>query len=389
MAPENAESPSSGAGTRPQVPVGLRILSIWGTPVRGWMNRWNRSSAVALSVLSSLLLLATIYGIGAALAWHYGVLSQFLASPLVPALLAATGWSAIWIAWASTVYLRWGYGFAAGAVAGGESPVPHLTDDQRKNLETHWNRVCSVRTALKYAAVPIAIVVVYAYVSIYPPAGTFQFFAAPASVRALYAFPDQTYWMFVYLAAVAAILADVGSFGLFFTFEHLRFVSQFVDSERALVGTPKSNTVPLIYLARKPLEELASASFLSSMGWFGAVAILVAVFAVDVNVLTLFGVTVLVAIGLYVFLQPQWEFHRLIQSAKGAALSQLENKLGKDWYDPATQGPKPEHLLTLVLAQNVAAMSDWHVDLRLVVAQIFAAAVPFALAFFHAPFGVG
>ncbi len=389
MASESPAPPVVAANSRPQVPVGLRILSLWGTPVRGWMNRWNRKSAFALSVLSSLLLLATIYGIGAVLAWHYGVLSPFLASPLVPALLAATGWSAIWIAWASAVYLRWGYGFASGPDATAQASVPHLTDGQRKNLETHWHRICSVRTALKYAAVPIAIVVLYAYVSIYPPAGTFQFFAAPASVRALYAFPDQTYWMFVYLAAVAAILADVGSFGLFFTFEHLRFVSQFVDSERALVGTPKSNTVPLIYLARKPLEELASASFLSSMGWFGAVAILVAVFAVDVNVLTLFGVTVLVAIGLYVFLQPQWEFHRLIQSAKGAALSQLENKLGKDWYDPATQGPKPEHLLTLVLAQNVAAMSDWHVDLRLVVAQIVAAAVPFALAFFHAPLGLG
>jgi hypothetical protein len=369
-----------------QDPVGLRVLRLWGHPlVRAHLIR-EKTSIFLYPLVSSTLLLATIYGIGVLVAWHDGVLGLFLGNPLVPALLVVTGWSAIWISWAGSVYQKWEFGTDSPTAITDSLPMLHLSDDLKQRLKAHWNRLCSLRVAGRYALVGIALVVGYMYLSIYGP--TSWATAAPASIRTLYSFPNQSYWMFVYLAAVGAVLADVGSFGLYFTVEHLRFVTEFVSSEEAVVQSGNSTTVKQLYLAQKPLQELAYASFLSSMAWFGAITVLVAVFVVELNVFTFLGLAFFMVFGLYVFLRPQWEFHKLIRSAKAAALGRLEGSMGTDWYDKATNAPKREHVPTLVLAQNVAAISDWHVDVRLVIAQIIGALFPLIAAIFSGPLGV-
>lgn len=387
MVREGGEDRSAPSAPPPEYPVGLRILGLWGSPLRRLGLYPQRPSVFLLPAASSVLLFGTIYLIGALLAAHEGVLRAFVASPLVPCLLLATAWSATWIAWASAVYQHW-MARATGPNAP-DSPtpsLPRLTDELRAKLATHWSRLCSLRTSALYALPCIAVFVTYAYVAIYPPWGL-PHLASP-SILSLFGYPNHGYWMFVYLATTAAILADVGSYGLFFTFEHLRFVSEFVQYEEPTLQSGSSDTVRAVYLARKPLDELASASFLSSMAWFGVVTLLVAAFVVDLNVLTFVGIAALVGVGLYVFLRPQWEFHRLIRSAKEAALARLERSLGEDWYEQGTNAPKREHLPTLVLAQNVAAMGEWHIDVRLVVAQIVGAVLPFVAALATGPLGL-
>lgn len=370
----------------PQVPVGLRILRLWGYPFRR-ANLVSEQSSVFLFPLSaSVVLLGTIYAIGLLFAWHDRVSSAFLTNPLVPALLIATGWSAVWISWAGSVYERWGLGPSSSSPTPGSVPALELRGDLPQRLKAHWDRLCNLKVSGAYAALVIAAVVLYLYVSIYGPASLPV--SAPAAIRAIYAYPNQSPWMFVYLAAVAAILADIGSFGLFFTVEHLRFISEYVQAERSTIGTGASTTVKMLYLARKPLQELAYASFLSSMAWFGAVTVLVAVFVVELNVVTFLVVTVFMALGLYVFLRPQWEFHELIRVAKASALDKLEETLGSEWYDRETHAPKREDVPTLLLAQNVAAISDWHVDIRLVLAQIVGAVFPLVAAVLGGPLGV-
>lgn len=382
----SSPDPTTPESSRPSYPVGLRLLGFLGSPFRRVVNGPRRPSLFLFPVVSTLVLLAAIYVIGAALAWHEGVLGPFLANPLLPALLLATGWAAVWIAWAASVYVSWGLAPDGSTATSPWVPPLRLTPELRRSLDGHWRRLCSIRTSARYALPCIAILVTYAYLAIYPPWGLSTL--APPSILALYAYPNQSYWMFVYLACVAAILADVGSYGLFFTFEHLRFVSEFIRAERPVLQTGASTTVRLVYLARKPLKELAEASFLSSMGWFGVVAILAAVFVVDLNLLTLVGLGAVVVLGLYVFFRPQWEFHQLIRSAKQVALRNLESSLGEDWCEPGTNAPKKETLPTLALLQNVSSMSEWHVDLELVVAQVLGAALPFVAAFASGPLGL-
>src|SRR5579863_7030736 len=98
----------SAAAPVAQYPVGLRVLRLWGFPLR--RSRLVRPSASALlfPLAASVILIATIYTIGLLLAWHEQVLPEFIANPLVPALLLAIGWSAVWISWASSAYERWG-----------------------------------------------------------------------------------------------------------------------------------------------------------------------------------------------------------------------------------------------------------------------------------------
>lgn len=359
-------------------PVGLRILGLFGYPLdrAGWVPR--RSRTFFYPLLSASVLLAVIYGIGALLAAHEGVLHPFLASALVPALLIVTGWSAVWISWAASVYRKWEAGEEVAKSLPRVFPMVHLGEESRARLRTHWARLSSLVSAARYAVPVIALVVAYLWVSIYLPAVGLT--AAPAGVRLLYGYPNQSFLMFAYLAAVGAILADVGAYGLFFTVEHLRFVSEFVAAERARLNLSESSTVRQLFLAQRPLQELAYASFMSSMAWFGTISVLVLVFVLELNLLTAAGLIALMVFALYVFLAPQWEFHLLIRSAKTQALARLEQSLGTDWYDPASNAPRKQDVPTLVLAQNVAALSDWHVDVQLVIAQAIASVFPIVAA---------
>jgi hypothetical protein len=338
MATETPVVDTATERERPQYPVGLRVLRLWAYPLSRAHLITDQSSAFLFPLAASIVLLTTIYIIGVVVAWHDLVLAQFITNPLVPALLIATGWSAVWISWAGSVYQKWGLGADAADSDSPEAATLRLSGDLPQRLREHWSRLCNLRLAGGYAVLAIVAVIVYLYISVYGPANWLT--AAPASIRAIYAFPNQSYWMFVYLAAVAAILADVGSFGLFFTAEHLRFISEFVSAEKAVVETGASNTVKMLYLARKPLQELAYASFLSSMAWFGAVTIFVGVFVVALNVVTFLVVAVFIVLGLYVFLRPQWDFHELISHAKGGGAGQARGHVAKGL---VRQGdPRPE-----------------------------------------------
>jgi hypothetical protein len=386
MVSENSVAdPATRPGT-PTYPVGLRLLRLWGYPFRRAHLVSDQTSVFLYPLFSSAALLGTIYVIGLLVAAHEGVLGLFFWNPLVPALLGVTGWSAVWISWAGSVYHRWGFGGEANRSASGSVPTLRLNGELSQRLKAHWTRLCNLRQASRYAIPAVVAAILYVAISLYGPSSWWT--AIPESIRTLYAHPNQSLLMFLYLAAVAAILADVGSFGLFFTWEHLRFISEFVAAEKSVVGSGSSTTVKMLYLARKPLQELAYASFLSSMAWFGAVSILVVVFVVELNPITAAGLVAMMVLGLYVFLRPQWEFHQLISAAKTTALDELEGTLGSDWYDKAKNAPKAEYVPTLVLAQNVAAISDWHVDVRLVIAQIIGALFPLVAAIFGGPLGI-
>jgi hypothetical protein len=333
-----------------------------------------------------LSLCFVIYFVGAALAWHYGVFGAYLTNPLVPCILAATAWGDIWIAWSASVYESWGIGGEETLFEAHTVPFVHLSEPQRDQLRVHWRRLCDLRFASRYAIPVIIGVVAYVYVAIYPPWGAQ--YLVPHSVLAIYAGPDATHWMFVYLCAVAAIFANTAAFGLFFTFEHLRFVSEFVSDERAVVRTNKSVSVKHLYLSRRPLEELSMASFLSSIAWFGGVAILAAVFVVEFNSLTVAVLVPLIIVGLYIFVRPQWEVHLLIRTAKATAIAQLESSLPNDWYDAGKGVPKAEQLPVLGMLHDIAATSEWHVDVRLVLAQVVAAVFPLIAAYAGGPLGI-
>ena len=377
---------AASAPARRKRPVGVRILQGVGYPFQLLLGR-DEMSPQLLALVSSVTLFGGIYLIGLALAFHYGEPRQYLGNPLVPSLLVATGWCAVWISWASSVYEAGMYEVTKGRASWAALTFLRLPEDRKAELKAHWDRLCDTRQALKYSIPAMALIAVYAFFSIYTPFGLPTL--APTSVIALYRFPDQSYIMFLYLTAVAAIFALTGSFGLFFTFEHLRFLSSFVKGEtNSLASDKTTTTVRNLYLAHKPLQELASATFLSSTAWFGAVAILVGVFVVEVNVATFLGLLVLIGFGFYVFIRPQWEAHVLIRTAKETALKQLEVSLGEQWYDAQRGVPKPEHLTTLAVVHGISAMDDWHIDLRLVAAQVAGALVPILLAFAGGSLGI-
>jgi hypothetical protein len=366
--------------------VGLKILAVFGYPVQRAFWGRRRIAGYLLPVVSVLSLCFVIYWVGAALAWHYGVFGAYLTNPLVPCVLTATAWGDIWIAWAASVYESWGIGGEETMFEARTVPFVHLSQNQRDRLRVHWRRLCDLKFASCYAIPVIVAVVAYVYVSIYPPFGITSL--VPSSVLSIYAGPEATHWMFVYLCAVAAIFANTAAFGLFFTFEHLRFVSEFIEDERSVVRSNKSVSVKHLYLSRRPLEELSLASFLSSIAWFGGVGILAAVFVVELNPLTIVALIALVIVGLYIFVRPQWEVHLLIRTAKATAIAQLESSLPNDWYDPGKGVPKAEHLPVLGMLHDVAATSEWHIDVRLVFAQVIAALFPIVAAYLGGPLGI-
>jgi hypothetical protein len=378
---------TGGAGRRiSERPVGLKVLAFFGYPVQRAFWGRRKASVFVFPVLSVMVLCGMIYLVGLVLALHYGVGGAFVGNPLIPSILFATAWGDVWIAWAASVYESWGIGGEENLFEAQTVPFVHLSEPQRDRLRTHWRRLCDLRLASLYAIPVIVLVIAYVYVSIYPPFGLPSF--VPASVLAIYAGPMQTHWMFVYLAAVAAIFANTGAFGLFFTFEHLRFVTEFIEDEKAVVRTNRSVSVKHLYLSRRPLEELSFASFLSSIAWFGAVGVLAAVFVVELNWLTLLALFALIAVGLYVFVRPQWEVHLLIRTAKATAVGQLESSLPADWYDPGKGVPKAEHLPVLGMLHDVASTSEWHIDVRLVFAQVLAALFPILAAYLGGPLGL-
>lgn len=367
-------------------PVGLRILDAVGYPFRRLLGeKWE--PGIGYWLLCSIIFFGALYLVGLALAFFYGVGGAFLANPVVPSLLLAAAWTAVWVAWAASLYER-----ALGATSSGENERRgfsslDLAEYQRDELSKHWARLCNWREALSYALLAIAIVALYGYVSIYPPFGLPVL--APHSVVSLFGFPGHSYVMFAYLEFVGGFFAIAGAFGLFFTFEHLRFVSQVVKSEMTRLTTEKSTpTIRNIYIAERPLRELSYITVLSSTAWFGAVAILTAVFVDEVNVATLLGLAFLVVFGLYVFIRPQWEVHNLIQKTKDAAMSLMVRDLGDHWYDEEKRVPRSEHLAALAVLFGISSIDEWHVNVSLVVGQVVGAMIPIALAYLGGALGV-
>jgi len=367
-------------------PVGLKALAFFGYPVQRTLLRHRAVSAYLIPVLSVVLLSLITYLVGLILAWHYGLVPQFVASPLVPCAIVATAWGDLMIAWAAIAYENWGIGTGAGGLESTTYPFVHLAEPARAQLRRHWERLCDLRLAARYAIPVVAAAMLYVVLAVYLGSGNSAL--VPASVRHLYGSPNAAFWMFAYLVAVIAILANTGAFGLFFTFEHLRFVSEFVKDEMAVVLAAGSASVKHLYLAHRPLEEISRASFLSSIAWFGEIGVLAAVLVVELNGLTLLILAVLIGVGVYVFVRPQWEAHKLIQAAKTMALRQLESNLPPDWYDPAKGVPRQDALPLLAMLHNVAATSEWHIDIRLVFVQVMAALFPIVAAYAGGPLGL-
>jgi hypothetical protein len=281
------------------------------------------------------------------------------------------------------VYESWGIGGEETLFEARTVPFAHLSAARRNCLEVHWQRLCDLKLASRTAIAVVVVTVAYVHVAIYQVCGVHAI--VPSSVLATFAGPGGTRWISVSLCAVVAIFANDAAFGLFFTLEHLRFVSEFIEDEQSVVRTNRSISVKHLYLSRRPLEELSVASFLSSIAWFGGMAILALVSVVAPNSLTILVLIGLIEVGLYIFVRPQWAVLTPIRTAKSSAIAQVESSLPKDWYDPGKGVPTADQLPVLGMLHDLAATSEWHIDVRLVLFQAITAVLPFLAAFVGGP----
>lgn len=326
------------------------------TFTRGLLGRLDRFGTSrpwthALGVTTALL---GVYAVGFLTAWATGDFGGFVTFYAVPLVLAEIGWGIFSMDWLRDRYRQvlweWRRNF------GGE---------YRDRLDAHWKRLADEYASLRFTGPLMAICAgLILGVRVLPGFASFVGSIAQPVVSA----PGP---LFVYFLVLGVALGYVAGWGVHIIVEHMAFLAALARAHLNPYG---------IMTGESGIEAVANLSFLSSVSWFGAVALATGVLYRNLDVGSIALYLFAVAIGLVGFLVPQVYLHRMLVGAKSALEAEFQSLLPRDWQRVGRVVEDLRTMTVLNLIRSVDTIPEWPINITVIITGLIAAVLPIAVA---------
>jgi len=311
------------------------------------------SSASHLPLIGGILLLSVVlYGLGAAIAQEENELHAYASFYILPLLISLVAIGLYFISIAPHRYgnILWNWS-------------PHFGAEYEDHLRSHWHRINHSKQThiLSFSGGAGGVL----YVSLIRLLGPGIVPIPPISQPILFGGPI----LFGYVAIICGVTGYFAGLGLHIVIEHLRFYSRLprlrLDPHRLIVGDTE-------------LTRLAWFSFSISLIWFACLAVVAIIFYGDFDAVTIGLFACGSLFGVMLFLVPQVYLHEVIQLAKKTLVAEIAGSLPRNWATQEVLAADPSIAPRLTLIRSVDSITEWPVDLRLVLSEIGAVLLPVA-----------